>query len=406
MKTLIAIIIFLNTLTLFGQWTESTSIGSFFEVAYPDTSAAYITGDFGIVNKSIDGGVSWSQIYDFGPFSSLSDPQFINADTGFVSANGGVYRTLNGGSAWSPISSNWTQQNGTTITRIKIANERIFSSYVNNDTTYFLSSDSYGTNWTIIFQNYEINAQPYTYSMVDSLNGHFINPNELEQVLVTNNGGLSFIDTLQITNGPIVLQAKYDFIDMQNGYSYGTSGSFSHPTRTWNTGTFYFPIDLDGFGVLPILDLDYNTSKLYAASIYGKIFYSINKGQSWVEQSTPTSNTYPIMSISFANETHGIAVAGNGVIYTKNSSISAGINDKTINNKIIIFPNPAKDVINIESLNNIEFIEISLYNSEGQLVKHFETSERSLDINNTPAGQYFLSIKTVNESITKKIIIK
>ena len=405
MKTLIIIIISLNSLTLFGQWTESTSIGSFFEVAYPDTSAAYITGDFGIVSKRVDGGVSWNQIYDFGPFSSLSDPQFINADTGFVSANGGVYRTFDGGNTWTSISSNWAQQSGTPITRIKISNERLFSSYANNDTTYFLSSNSYGTNWTIIFQNYEINAQPYTYSMVDSLNGYFINPNELEQVLVTNNGGLSFIDTLHITNGPIVLQAKYDFVDLQNGYSYGTSGSFSHPTRTWNTGTFYFPIDLDGFGVLPILDLDYNTSKLYAASIYGKIFYSINNGQSWIEQPTPTPNTYPIMSISFVNETHGIAVTGNGVIYTKNSG-ATGVNDKTIDNQLIIFPNPSSEIINIETLDNIEFIQISLYNSEGQLIKGFNISERSLNISSIPIGQYFLYIRTAKESITKKIIIK
>lgn len=404
MKSLIAIILFLNSLSLFGQWTESSSVGSFYEVDFPDTSAAYVTGGYGTVNKSVDGGVSWSQIYDFGPFSNLSDPQFLNADTGFVRANGGVYRTFDGGINWFGVGSNWTQQNGSPITKIKMADERVFSSYVSNDTTYFLSSDSYGTNWTITFQNYETNAQVYTYSMVDSLNGYFINPNELEQVLVTDNGGLSFDDTLYITNGPLVLQAKYDFSDMQNGYSYGTSGSSSHPTRTWNTGTFYFPIDLDGFGVLPILDLDYNTSKLYAASIYGKIFYSINNGQSWIEQSNPTSNTTSITSISFASETQGIAVTGNGIIYTKNGGIT-GVNNKTNDNQLIIFPNPSKGIINIKNLGNIEFSQLLLYNSEGLLIKNFKTSERRLDINSIPTGQYLLHIRTAKELITKKIII-
>lgn len=405
MKTLIAIIIILSSLTLFGQWTESTSVGSFFEVDFPDTSAAYSTGGYGVVNKSVDGGVSWDPIYDFGPFSNLSDPQFINADTGFVSTNGGVYRTFDGGLNWVAVSSSWTQQNGPPITWIKFSNERIFSSYVNNDTTYFLSSDTYGTDWTIVFQNYEINAQVFTYSMIDSLNGYFINPNQLEQVLVTDDGGLSFYDTLYITNGPIVLQAKYDFIDMQNGYSYGSSGSFSHPTRTWNTGTFYFPIDLDGFGVLPVLDLDYNTSKLYASSIYGKIFYSLNKGQSWVEQSNPVADTYAITSISFAAENQGIAVAGNGIIYIKNSG-QTGVNDKIIDDKLIIFPNPSKDIIHIETSDILEPIQLSLYNLQGQLIKDFKTTERSLNINNIPTGPYFLYIKTANELITKKIIIE
>ncbi len=405
MKSIIAIILVLNSISLFGQWTESTTVGSYYEVDFPDINAAYATGGYGTVNKSVDGGATWTEIYDFGPFSSLYDPQFINADTGFVQANGGVFRTFDGGFTWSGISYTWAQQNGIHFKNIKISDGRIFSSYSHNDTAYFISSDDYGSNWKIIIQNSEIYAKPFTYSMVDSLNGYFIDPNELEQVLVTDDGGLSFGDTIFITNGPIVLQNKFDFIDMQNGYSYGTSGSWSHPTRTWSTGNFYFPIDLDGFGVLPVLDIDYNTSKLYAATIYGKIFYSMNNGQNWNEQPTPIANNYPITSISFASETQGIAATGSGIIYTKNGGIT-GIKDLTIDSKLRIFPNPSNDIINIETLENLEFSKISLYSIDGKFIEEFNAKERSLDVNNFATGQYILHIITSKEVITRKVVIK
>lgn len=248
------LIILITLPNVFGQWKESTFTpdNSLFEVEFPSPKAAYITGVMGILYKSTDAGISWNQIYDFGPFSSLTFPNFMNTDTGFVTANGGVYRTYDGGTSWTAISKNFTPQSGgIPIYKIKITGDKIYSSYISNDTSYFVRSDDFGTTWHTVFQNYKENAQPYIFSMVDSLNGYFVNPTELEKVFKTTNGGFTFTDTLLITNGEMVPQLKYDFKDLQNGYWYGTGGSRSYPTRTWNTGTFYFPIDLDGFAYYP-----------------------------------------------------------------------------------------------------------------------------------------------------------
>ena len=172
----------------------------------------------------------------------------------------------------------------------------LFNSSTSNDTTYIKKSIDLGNSWTTLFQHYQVGNQPYNLSFVDNSNAYFINPNELDRVYKTSDGFLS-TDTILITTGDLVLQEQFDFIDLENGYHYGSWGSQSNPTRTWNTGTFYFPIDLDGFGVLPVLDLDFNTSRLYASSLYGKIFFSLNNGQNWTEQVTPISD--PIYSISF-----------------------------------------------------------------------------------------------------------
>jgi len=395
----------LISLSTFGQWNESTFApsGSVFEVAFPDATAAYITGDFGLLYKSADAGISWTQIYDFGPFSNLFDPNFINADTGFVSADGGVYRTFDSGVSWTSISANWGQPSGIPIFQIKITGEKIFSSFESNDTTYIVKSDNYGSNWEAIFQNYELNAQPYVFSFVDSLNGYFINPNELEQVYKTNNGFIS-IDTLYITNGPVVLQRRYDFKDLQYGYLYGTSGSESYPTRTWNSGKFYFPIDLDGFGVLPVLDLDFNTSKLFASSIYGKIFYSVSNGQNWVEQITPVND--PITSLSFINENQGIAVSGKKVLYTNNGGIVRIEEITNINSLVNVYPNPAADIIKLEIKTTQPLKSVAIIDISGKVLKAYNIIDRELDIKGLNAGTYYIRVETEEGTLTKKIIIK
>ncbi len=99
MKKIIFIFVFLSTRLTFGQWNQSSFAppGGLYEVDFPSENAAYIVGDFGLVYKSTDQGISWLQIYNFGPFTSPSDLKFINADTGFVNIYDNHYRTVDGG---------------------------------------------------------------------------------------------------------------------------------------------------------------------------------------------------------------------------------------------------------------------------------------------------------------------
>jgi photosystem II stability/assembly factor-like uncharacterized protein len=268
---------------------------------------------------------------------------------------------------------------------------------------YFVRSDDFGSSWNIVFQNHQTNASVYHFSMVDSLNGYFVNHNELQRVFRTTDGGLSFSDTLFVTNGEMVPQANYDFKDLQNGYWYGSQGSLSHPTRTWNTGTFYFPINLDGFGVLPVLDLDFTTSKLYASSLYGKIFFSLNNGQSWTEQITPVSS--PITSIAFANEDQGIALSGNKVIYTDNGG-TVGIDESpNLLTSINIYPNPAADFFTIEA-NDIEIIGVTIMDISGKVLRPLISPSVKYNTSEFNPGIYYLHIETRQGRFIKKIVIE
>jgi len=71
---------------------------------------------------------------------------------------------------------------------------------------------------------------------------------------------------------------------------------------------------------------------------------------------------------------------------------------------IYIYPNPVRDIINIYNLKNSS--EITIYDAIGR-IKYFSSNTIVSKINVTDFenGIYYLTIKTENSTINKKIII-
>src|SRR5688572_11932152 len=153
----LSIFILLISFPALAQWNLSTFIpGNLTEVEFPAADAAYATG-YQYIYKSTDGGITWNEVYDGGPFANFTDLGFINGDTGFVNFYGTILRTFDGGGLWTAIDGNHSQP-------VKITDEMLFASYASNDTTYIIRSDNYGTGWIVIYQHYEIGALPYLFS--------------------------------------------------------------------------------------------------------------------------------------------------------------------------------------------------------------------------------------------------
>lgn len=83
-----------------------------------------------------------------------------------------------------------------------------------------------------------------------------------------------------------------------------------------------------------------------------------------------------------------------------------GIDEKNIpTDNILLYPNPTHNNTMITCNSPIQ--QIDIFNSQGVLTKrHFGTNALSVDLqlDGLPNGLYFLSIKTENESVTKKIL--
>lgn len=72
---------------------------------------------------------------------------------------------------------------------------------------------------------------------------------------------------------------------------------------------------------------------------------------------------------------------------------------------VVIYPNPAQDVLHIQS--DVEINRIIIYNSAGNLIFESNTTgqEFSLDIRNWSSGLYIIQIQNINGLITSKVLL-
>ena len=87
---------------------------------------------------------------------------------------------------------------------------------------------------------------------------------------------------------------------------------------------------------------------------------------------------------------------------------------ESFNRTIAIYPNPTRDIVNLELKNYLEQrVSISIYNNLGQRVLYMSEQELnntvlSIDLINRqlPDGIYILAVSTVNGSQTKQFVLQ
>ncbi len=117
------------------------------------------------------------------------------------------------------------------------------------------------------------------------------------------------------------------------------------------------------------------------------------------------SNGDPKFPYLFAAEYYGEVTTtstNNSIPGGVTCGVTSSISDLEMNNdNIIIYPNPANDVINISS-EDAELNGVLVSNSLGQLI--IETSESRIDISTLPIGIYNVTLLFDNNSITKRFV--
>lgn len=125
-------------------------------------------------------------------------------------------------------------------------------------------------------------------------------------------------------------------------------------------------------------------------------------GTTYVEYtSTFTSAAEGAYYFGFGNVTP--AVANNAALRIDNvrfSNANLGVSD-VAKTKIKVFPNPVKDILNLESSEKIEKVEV--YNMEGRLLKSLRET-KMIDFSQMSKGIYIIKIYTKTGVQTQKII--
>lgn len=115
------------------------------------------------------------------------------------------------------------------------------------------------------------------------------------------------------------------------------------------------------------------------------------------------------------NQSKTIAINGVNVTGTINGNYNflrqskESENSLMLNNNLNLYPNPASNILNIESSSNENIQSVTIVNALGQIISQinfneFEKKNTSIDVSNFANGNYIIRIETDRDRYTKKII--
>lgn len=383
-----------------AQWQTPAGNQSYYgELSYPAVDTAYITGTIGQLYQTLDGGETWDIIQEFGGFSSLHKPQFINGRLGFVNANGGVYRTTDAGVTWDTISADWVNQTGLPFHDLVIGDDYVYAWYEDNGTTQFIRSDDYGDTWTNLV-NLPFTSYFLKFDLWQDQYGVIINNDEVDKYYYSTDGFMT-VDTITPLNFQELHQGGHlAMVNSAAGINFGQMFNTDQSQRIQASSGGLNDVNLDGFNVLPVLDLDQLNGKLIASSYYGKFFICLNTNATqWTEYNVGIDG--PVYSIDFADEDHAIAIIANELRYTKNASTLSSAAEEKIDFKV--FPNPFTHAITVDSENEKTYVRI--YDLQGNLVYSFKANQTQ-NLEFLSAGVYVLEVTDGIHSSYQKVIKK
>jgi len=104
---------------------------------------------------------------------------------------------------------------------------------------------------------------------------------------------------------------------------------------------------------------------------------------------------------------YGFLIGNGGLMYKGIIDTTAvGINKPYLKKKINIYPNPTKDILQIEVLDSLKIEEIALFDIEGKKVKAFNKKDRTLNVSGVISGIYILKLSTKGGVLTRKVVIE
>ncbi|MFD1552058.1 T9SS type A sorting domain-containing protein [Putridiphycobacter roseus] len=118
-----------------------------------------------------------------------------------------------------------------------------------------------------------------------------------------------------------------------------------------------------------------------------------------------TGQQYGIVDVDPTANVNNLNVApysANGAMVIKFGSNSTSSVPEADWVNLTVFPNPTENRINV--LSPFEIEQITIYNSLGQNI--MSTTVSSIELNNLPAGIYFVKVKTAESEYTRKIVKK
>ncbi|MEZ6099090.1 MAG: YCF48-related protein [Pirellulaceae bacterium] len=188
------------------------------ELDFVTTSTGWVVGDSGIIQKTTDGGVTWST-QTSGSTQHLNGVSFVNADLGWAVGNGGtLMSTADGGSTWTTQ----TSPNSTTAYQKVEFIDELTGWAVGNRGRIVHTADG-GASWTAQNSGLSSSFTITGLSFVDNQKGWVTSST---RILSTSDGGVTWAQ--QTTPSGISTLNDIFFLDENNGWAVGAQGVLLH----------------------------------------------------------------------------------------------------------------------------------------------------------------------------------
>lgn len=417
MKIKLLLLLFTLSFGKFGYtqpWfsIESGTSANLYSVDLIDTGIAIIVGASGTVLKMAEGGNSWDLI-NTGYSSDFNAVRMIDNDRIIIGGDGGlILHSADGGTNWEVAQSAGQDYDIYGLDIDRVSGHGIAGGSGNT----IIWTNDFGLSWTYIEGGYM--SSYYCACMANADFGAVAGSNSIFQPLIgyTMDGGQSFngqsfYPTFGGTGNEGNARDCY-FFDSDNGFFVGAlwdgqgflTKDINWGAQFWDAISFDHPIFAVSFRNqdIGVVAGGNNNIPLIAETNDG--------GYSW-DYAEVTGNSKTLYDIIFVGYT-GYAVGQSGEILRRD--YMPGITEENSSGKITIRPNPASDFATIHiSLQSSQPVEIVLYDLAGRVLQNVfsgtlpaGSTSIEMNIDNLPAGLYYLKMQGREFSANEKVVVR
>jgi len=425
MKILFTTLLLSLSLNAFAQegWNDVTPEGNytgFLALDVVDSENIWVVGEGGIMLKTTDGGSTWNEI-NCPVTYSLTDVDFINADTGLVGGHGDtdteILRTTNGGTSWELKKLDNTNYSIYDIEYIEDSLGDTSRAFITAGRSLVWKTDDVCENWggTSIDAGCGA-ADIQSICFLNKDEGWFVGTAALNSevtIIHTTDGGATY----EIQDNPTDPDIKLNgvsFADNQHGIAAGSSPTIlftSDGGKNWETRSvsyyFWASVHMNPSG------------KAWIVGGNGNILYSTDWGNSWTTQESGV--TCVLWEVIFIDDNEGWIVGGGvgqpGVIlHTTTGGLVTDVNENKIVKEFKLhqnYPNPFNPSTKINySISKLSTVMIKVYDALGKEIATLVNEEKSagnyqVEFNaaNLPSGVYFYRIQAGSFTQVRKMLL-
>ncbi|MEA3500107.1 MAG: YCF48-related protein [Candidatus Marinimicrobia bacterium] len=282
----------------YGQWFKTTDGGtnwipltewpsiSFWGLALPEDNKIVLTSwGGGEITTSTDGGANWTYPLNLtsGTSENLYECEFIDASNALIGGGYGyIARSTDGGATWTSIDNPMAQASNKHVNSIHYADANTV--FAGGSSGYILVSTDGGQNWTEL----ENEGSKTVYDIWPISSTSVIATGSSGQIYHSNASVDSFAlmeDYGSMSMRAVEFRGDVGIIVASKGYIYTTS-----PTAVANGDSLvevFVEPDGDDF-----YDVEFiNDFLVYVVGEGGKIYKSVDAGENWTQETSPTTET-------------------------------------------------------------------------------------------------------------------